>query len=128
MAEAAATEREWQSRKIKNWLLTVLRFAMTRDETDRICVLEIAREFDRKSSGAGETSFSFFARTSAKICSIIVADQDPKRRTTLLRYFNCIEDRRLRPALEAATESNSVVPAAPKSAKRKREDLWRGLR
>ena len=127
MAETA-TQREWQSRKIKNWLLTILRFAVTRDETDRMYVLETAREIDRQSAVSGETSFSFFVRTSAEICNMIVADQDPKRRATLVRYFNCIDDRRLRSALEAATECRPVTPASSKPAKRKRHDLWRGLR
>jgi hypothetical protein len=127
MAETA-TESEWQSRKVKNWLLTILRFAVTRDEADLVCVLEIAREIDRLGSGTGEASFSFFVRTSADICNTIVDDQDSKRQTTLRRYFNRIDDYRLRAALEAATECHSAIRPTPKATKRNREDLWRGLR
>jgi len=126
--EEAATKNEWQSGKIKNWLLTLLRFAVTRDNTDRVCVLETAREIDRLSGGVGDASFSFFVRTSAEICNAIVSLHDSNRQATLMRYFNLIDDQRLRAALEAATECRPIVPALSKPARRKREDLWRGLR
>lgn len=135
--EEVTTQGEWQSRKITNWLLTLLRFAVTRNNADRICVLEAAREIDRQSSGSDDASFSFFARTSAEICRAIVAHHDAGRQATLARHFNCIEDRRMRAALEAATECGSVEwasptpanePMSPKPATRRRDDLWKGLR
>lgn len=126
--EKAATPNELHSRKIKNWLMTLLRFAVTRDNTDRMSVLELARELDRRNAGDGDSSFSYFVRTSTGICNAIIADLDSARQATLVRFLNCIDDRRLRAALEAATDCRPVEPAAPKLAKRKREDLWRGLR
>lgn len=135
--EEAATQDGWQSRKIKNWLLTLLRFAVTRDDTDRMCVLELAREIDRRSVASGKTTFSFFVRTSSEICSTIVAGDCLDRRARLARHFNRIEDLRLRAALEAATQDRAVEPGLlsqthelvpSKPAKRKRDDLWKGLR
>lgn len=134
--EEAAAQGEWQSRKIKNWLLTLLRFAVTRDDTDKMCVLELAREIDRRNIASGETTFSFFVRTSSEICSTIVAGDCPDRQAMLARHFNRIEDLRLRAALEAATQnradrsvllSQTHELASSKLAKRKRDDLWRGL-
>lgn len=127
MAETA-TDSEWQSRTIRNWLLTILRFAVTREDTDRICALEMAREIDRRGSGTGGAPFSFFVRTSTEICNIIVADQDPKRGAALQRHFKCIDDHRLRAALEAATECRPFGPAQTKTVKSRREQLWKGLR
>lgn len=126
--EDVATQEEWQSRKIKNWLLTLLRFAVTRDNTDRMCVLEAAREIDHQNRDPDDTSFSFFVRTSAEICNAIASQHDSNRQATLIRYFKCIDDHRLRAALEAATDCRPVESASPRPAKRKREELWRGLR
>jgi hypothetical protein len=114
----------------------LLRFAVTRDNADRMRVLETAGDIDHQDSNPGDTSFSFFVRTSAKICDAIVAHRDSNRRAMLIRYFNCIDDRRLRAALEAATECHFVESETPKPsngttfpkpAKRKRDDLWKGL-
>lgn len=85
------------------------------DNADKMCVLEMAREIDRQSSGRGNASFSFFLRASAEICNAINADPDPKRQATLVQFFSCIDNHRLRTALEAATECHSVPAAAPVS-------------
>ena len=37
-----ATQNERQSERIRNWLLTILRFAVTQDDTDRMRVLDAA--------------------------------------------------------------------------------------
>lgn len=119
---------EWQSGKIRNWLLTILRFAVTRDDADRISVLEVARELDRQGMEDGNPSFSFFLRTTAEICSAIVSDDRTRRETVLARHFNAINDQRLLDALKAATKNRPARQASSKPAKRTREYLWRGLR
>lgn len=91
-------------------------------------VLELAREIDRRSAIAGEASFSFFVRTSIEICNTIVVDQNSKRQAALLRHFSCIDDHRLRAALEAATECRPFATTQTKAVKRRREHLWKGLR
>lgn len=127
MAQATA-DRERRSRTIRNWLLAILRFAVTRDSIDRMRVLEMAQKIDQQNFVSGKTTFSFFVRASAEICNAIVATQNPKRQTILLRYFNWIDDRRLRVVLEAAVECRSVDPAPPKPARRKRKKPRRGRR
>jgi hypothetical protein len=124
----ATKECEWQSRKIKNWLLALLRFAVTHDETDRICVIEMARDLDCQNSGTPGASFSYFDRITAEICNVIVADQNARRQAILLRLFNHIDDCRLRRALEAATECRPSGSTQKKAVKHRREHLWKGLR
>lgn len=118
------TQCEQQSEAISNWLLVMLRFAVTRCDADRMHVLETAGQLDR---AAGNPSFSFFVRTSAEVCTAIVADDSTERQAILTRYFNAIDDRRLREALKGATLSGSATPAFRNSATRTREYLWRGL-
>lgn len=121
-----ATQNERQSERIRNWLLTILRFAVTQDDTDRMRVLDAARELDHQAPD-GNPSFSFFARTSAEVWNAIVADADARRQAVLNRLFNTIDDRRLRCALEAATELQPVRSPSSKTVKRKRDYLWKGL-
>lgn len=122
-----AAQNERQSERIRNWLLAILRFAVTRDDTDRMYVLETARELDRQDPADGNPSFSFFGRTSAEICNAIVADDDAARQAVLTRHFNAIGDRRLRDALKAATEPQPVKLPSSKTVKHKRDYLWKGL-
>lgn len=122
-----ATQSEWQSARIKNWLLAILRFAVTREDVDRICVLDAARELDRQGPDDGNPSFSFFVRTSAEICTAIVSDDDAARQAVLIRHFNAIDDQRLRDALKAATEHRLTGSTSSKTIKRPRDYLWKGL-
>lgn len=121
-----ATQRERQSERIRRWLLAILRFAVTRDNTDRMCALEAARQLDRQDPD-GNPSFSFFARTSAEICNAIVADDATRRQVVLNRLFNAVADRRVRDALKAATEYRPASQKSSKPGRRTREYLWRGL-
>jgi hypothetical protein len=121
-----ATQTEWRSERIRNWLLAILRFAVTQDDPDRMCVLEMARKLDRQEPD-GDPSFSFFARTSVEICNAIVANDDARRQAVLNRHFNAIDDHRLWNALKAATELQPATQASSKPVKRTREYLWRGL-
>jgi hypothetical protein len=135
----AASHDDGPARTINGWLLTVLRFAVTRENGDRMCVLEAARAIDRASGG--QASFSFFVRTSAAICDAMVSPDDRARRAALNRYFGFVDDRRLRAALEIAAGvqepprarrhagPKSVVSnrAGSKRAGSKPVDLWKGL-
>jgi hypothetical protein len=55
---------------LRAWHLAILRFALTRENADRLGVLMIANEIDRlgRPDDAGP-DFSFFRRTSAELCS-----------------------------------------------------------
>ena len=44
MGEMAA--HEWRTKKVRDWLLAILRFAVTLEQTDRTSVLAMAEEMD----------------------------------------------------------------------------------
>jgi hypothetical protein len=57
---------------LRAWHLAILRFALTRENADRLGVLMTANEIDRlgRPEDAGP-DFSFFRRTSAELCAVI---------------------------------------------------------
>jgi hypothetical protein len=85
-----------QSKKLSDWLLSILRFAITLDQDDRATVFATAACLDRL--GANSV-FSFFAKTSAKICNAIADKNDPDRAAILCDHLARIEDLRLRGTL-----------------------------
>jgi hypothetical protein len=95
-------QTEWEKTRIRTWLLTILRFAITRIQSDRLCVLQVASKMDQPRPQEDGTSFSYFVRTSSKICDLIVADSDQTRSAQLSCYSAAITDTRLRRALAAA--------------------------
>lgn len=121
-------EPEGEAQLIRNWLLTILRFAVTREDVDRMCVQEMARVMDGQNRASTKHSFCYFLRTSAAICNAVLADLGPDRQALLHHYLGHVADRRLRAALEAACECHRVASIPPRPPRRNREDLWRGLR
>ena len=114
--------------KMDEWLLVILRFAITHEQADRAAVVKMAADLDRLGNGAARSDFAYFARTSAEICDLIAENNRPGRIAALRRHIGMIENDRLRRALETALELHR--PAAINGAKmrlRRKEDLWRGL-
>lgn len=117
--------------RVQDWLLAILRFAVTLQQADRAVVLAMAKDMDQSGSGVASTTFAFFTRTSAELCGAIADRDDPKRVATLRRHLGRIDDRRLRRAFEAAIEFGGncqMVRSANKLRKRGAQDLWEGLR
>jgi len=100
----AAAQEEWQNQKVRDWLLAILRFAVTLEQTDRVTVLVMAKEMDRSGSRVDQTPFAFFVRTSTEFCNAIAYKGDPNRVGALRDHLRRIGDLRLRRALEAAIE------------------------
>jgi hypothetical protein len=76
--------------------------------------------------GSNTTSrFSYFTRTSAKLCDCIIAKRDFDNLAQLRFHIKKIDDRRLRRALEGALFEKRIEPAH--SRKLDREYLWKGL-
>ncbi len=96
----------WRTRKVREWLLAVLRFALTLEPADRTTVLAIAEEMDR--SGSAAASFAFFIKTSIELCNAIADPNDPQRITTLSHHLRRIDDQRLRRTFEAAIGLNKL--------------------
>ncbi len=63
----------WRDRKVQEWLLLLLRFAITRDPSDQSAALGIADELDSLGLRWRPGSPSFFLRTSHQVCEAILA-------------------------------------------------------
>jgi hypothetical protein len=94
----------WHGRKIRDWLLAIVRFAITLEQTDRQAALAIAQEMDGLGFLPGRSSFSYFVRTSTDLCRAIANRDDPSRTAILRRHIGAIDDRRLRQVTASAID------------------------
>ena len=111
---------------IQVWLLSFLRFAVTRDEADRNAFLARAQELDR-GGHLSTPAFSFFSRTSAELCRASLTPDDPPSRAELEAFLKRVPDVRLRRALEAALGLEPLLPTARQVRPQSRAYLWQGL-
>jgi hypothetical protein len=112
---------------LRAWHLAILRFALTRNNADRLGVLAIANEIDRLGRRPHEIrpGFNFFRRESEELCAATLR-QHKESDVVLNRYLAQINDVRLKRTLEVAFE----VPRKPGLASNRHKpnyDLWRGL-
>ena len=117
---------------MRDWLLALLRYAVTLEEADHAALLAAAAELDRSGARSEQPAFDFFTRTSMEFCLALGAPDQPESRAVLQRLLRRIDDRRLRGALEGAIAlARPVMPGPPlgRSETRpgRREDLWKGL-
>ncbi len=116
---------EWQSKTLRAWLLTVLRFAVTLDEADRLVALAAATELDKSGSQTLKNpAFGFFHRTSRQLC---IAIQAPRMRTNcaiLQEHIARLEDNRIRRTFAAAVELEAKKKTR---GSRRANNIWRGL-
>ena len=75
MNKQAAPER--LTRAIREWLLAILRFAITLEPAERAKVLVIARELDQLGQDSAAKAFAFFTRRSRSPMSAL-----PQKRTS----------------------------------------------
>jgi hypothetical protein len=118
---------DWRARTLRAWQLAMLRFAVTRDNADRLAILAIAREIDRLGPERdGKPDFGFFRRTSAELCAALL--QPNELSATLLRqYLARIDDDRLKRAFAGAIEADQTKTSPVTKPFRRDERLWRGL-
>jgi hypothetical protein len=117
---------DWRSRQVREWLLLLLRFAVTRDARDESAVLSLAHELDSLGLGWVPSAPTFFRRTSSELCKAIAAPDDPGRQAVIKRHLARIDDIRLRQAFQAAIDREQGSRRAAR--KNPRRDLWAGLR
>ena len=67
---------DWRGRKLQEWLLLLLRYAVTREPSDRSAALAMADELDSLGGRWRPAAPRFFLRTSDEVCSAIVAVGD----------------------------------------------------
>jgi hypothetical protein len=95
---------EWLAKSIRDWQLSLLRFAVTLDMTDRQAILRKAEEMDRLSHRPGKSRFAFFLRTSVELCHANGEPEHPDRTAVLRRYFKMMDEGRLKRAMAAAID------------------------
>ena len=115
-----------QGKLLRAWQLAVLRFAVTRDDDDRMLVLAVAGEVDR-SGGASDDTFHFFRRTTADLCRAISSQDDAQGEAVIRRFLAQVDNPRLRRAFEAAIARDQTPPKIVASRMKPGNDLWRGL-
>lgn len=119
------SSQEWPAQKVREWLLAILRFAVTLDQADLAAVHAIAIAMDRLGSHPDATTFAFFTRSSVEFCHAVANKDDPNSIAVLRRQLARIDDQRLRRALEAALDYERRI--ARRTGKRDGGSLWMGL-
>jgi hypothetical protein len=121
------SEQRQHPRQIQQWLFAVLRFAVTLERDDRLAVLAVAAEMDRGDSVTAGSGFTFFARTSTRVCDAIIAKNSREAIATLRVLLRKIEHPALRRAFEAVLEIRPLPSKDHHSLIRDRQNLWKGL-
>lgn len=118
---------DWRDRKIREWLLLLLRYAVTREAADRFAVLALADELDSVGVWWRPSAPSFFRRTSREVCAAIETAGSAPSAPVLHRHIARIDDPRLRRAFAAALGLNLLAQRRVRKTKPERSDLWKGL-
>jgi hypothetical protein len=116
---------EGAHRLLHTWQLALLRFAVTRDESDRLNVAALAAELDHLGGRrhAGD-SLHFFRRASSQLCAAIGGQH---QNAAAILDGKQIEDPRLRLAFTAAVGMTHSEPAPSQLRPKRNPDLFRGL-
>jgi hypothetical protein len=102
----------WQRLKIREWLLLLLRYAVTHEVADRKAAIRYAAELD--SPGRWWTGGpGFFVSTTQEVCRAVVSPKNPYSDTVLRIHSSRIEDVRLRRAFRAAVGLERERAARP---------------
>jgi hypothetical protein len=118
---------EWYAKTLRAWQLTILRFAVTLDNADRLAVMAIASEIDRLGpQHDGKPDFGFFRRTSAELCAAILQPNELTA-TVLRQYLARIDDDRLKRVFAAAIGADEPNASSVSKSFKRDNGLWRGL-
>jgi hypothetical protein len=114
--------------KVRDWLLAILRYAVTLEQSDRAAAATMAEVLDRVESRHERTGFRFFTKTNSEFCDAIADRDRPQAANALESHLRRIEDLRLRRALEAAIGEAPASAAPPTPKRGNYANLWKGLR
>jgi DNA-binding GntR family transcriptional regulator len=114
--------------KVRDWLLAILRYAVTLAQSDRAAAATIAEALDGAESRRERTGFRFFTKTNSEFCDAIADRDNPQAANALESHLRRIEDFRLRRALEAAIGEATALAAPPVPKRSNDANLWKGLR
>jgi hypothetical protein len=119
----ASDAQDWGARQVREWLLLLLRFAVTSDAKDQSAALTLAEEIDARGLQWRPSAPTFFRRSTEEACRAIITLDDPKSTGILRRHLARIDDPVLKRAFRAAVNMGDVTAAST----RKPRDLWFGL-
>src|SRR5262249_19777319 len=112
--------------RIREWLLLLLRFAITCDPKDQAAAFAMADEIDALGLEWRPSAPSFFRHTSGEVCAAITVLEDPRRITILEKHIARIDDPRLRRAFHAAVDlERGSRPAATEHNRKHSGAGWR---
>jgi hypothetical protein len=120
---------DWPERMVREWLLLLLRFAVTLEPSDRSAALAMADQLDSLGMQWRPAAPRFFQRTSEEVCQAILMAGARHNNLVLQRHIARIGDPRLRRAFQAAVGLRPMFEQRQRSArrwKRKKQDLWKG--
>jgi hypothetical protein len=116
---------------VREWLLLLLRFAVTRQPVDRCAAVCMAEQLDSLGTRRPpDAAPRFFRRTSEEVYRAIVAADDEHSNAVLRKHIARIDDPRLRRAFQAAVGLSTIPKEVQRSAntgRHKTQDLWKGL-
>jgi len=118
--------QDWRAGRIREWLLLLLRFAITCDPKDPAAACSMADEIDALGHQSRPSAPTFFRRTSGEVCEAINALEDPRRITILKKHIARIDDPRLRRAFQAAVDLERG--SRPAATEHKHQHFWAGMR
>jgi len=120
----ASDLQDWGARQVREWLLLLLRFAVTSDARDQSPALALADEIDARGVQWRPSAPTFFRRTTKEVCKAITTLDDPKRAAILKQHLARIDN----PALKRAFRAAVNIDDQTATFTRKQRDLWFGLR
>jgi len=135
---AAFGSNDWREQKIRDWLLLILRFAVTREPRDRSAVFAMADELDALGVRWRPAAPRFFVTTAGEVCDAILGVSE-NANMVLRTHIARIDDPRMRGAFAAAVDlqrqpvnchSQPIEePRRQNAAVNRREalDSWRGM-
>jgi hypothetical protein len=88
--------------KVREWLLLLLRFAITRDAADRFAAMAMADEMDSLDPRWRPGAPNFFLGASKEVCEAILAAGNRRANQALEKHAKRIPEPRLRRAFRAA--------------------------
>jgi hypothetical protein len=104
-----ANSHDRRARKLQEWLLLLLRFAVTHESSDQFMAYALADELDALGQQWRPAAPSFFRRTSTEICEAILAVSGGRNNNPVLRKrVQRIDNPRLKRAFCAAVGLDSI--------------------
>lgn len=125
---ATPTPNSREAATLQAWLLSLLRFAVTLETSDRIMALAAATELDKANrDNVRASAFRFFTRASLQLCGAIAEPALPTSAAVIQAHLARIADPRLQRAFAAALDTKLEKKKRASKCPAKSVDLWKGL-